>query len=245
MGLDIVELVMAVEERFDIELPDDEVAGIATVGELHAFVCRKLGVTASVDQSLPVCNSQVTFHRLRRQFTEAFGVPRRAVAPSVPTDRLLSPHPEERRAQWDALRGTLAAPLPELESGRGWMTAIWAAVLAPLAWGAGLSLTGDKSVLPLLLFALAPVGGVAVWRGAQRNRFLVPAACGTVGQTVRAVMSYGPDWPGVDATFGDGGSAWARDAVWDVLVRVVASVLDVPPDRVTPAAHFVDDFGAA
>ena len=48
MGLDTVELVMAVEEHFHIEVPDAAASKIGTVGELHTFVhdeLRRLGRT--------------------------------------------------------------------------------------------------------------------------------------------------------------------------------------------------------
>ena len=35
MGLDTVELVMAVEEHFEIEIPDEIAATLETVGQLH------------------------------------------------------------------------------------------------------------------------------------------------------------------------------------------------------------------
>ena len=38
MGLDTVDLVMAVEEHFQIEIPDEIAATLETVGLLHKFV---------------------------------------------------------------------------------------------------------------------------------------------------------------------------------------------------------------
>jgi acyl carrier protein len=42
MGLDTVELVFAVEEHFDIEIPNEVAAKLATVGMLHEFICAEL-----------------------------------------------------------------------------------------------------------------------------------------------------------------------------------------------------------
>ena len=39
-SLDIVELVMAFEEEFDIEIPDDEAEKIGTVGEAIAYIAE-------------------------------------------------------------------------------------------------------------------------------------------------------------------------------------------------------------
>lgn len=37
-SLDLVELVMALEEEFDIEMPDDEIENISTVGDAVSFL---------------------------------------------------------------------------------------------------------------------------------------------------------------------------------------------------------------
>jgi acyl carrier protein len=42
MGLDTVELVMAVEEHFGIEIPDDAASTLDTVGLLHRIVVAEL-----------------------------------------------------------------------------------------------------------------------------------------------------------------------------------------------------------
>jgi acyl carrier protein len=42
-SLAIVELVLALEEKFDIKIPDDEVDSIKTVGDAVAFITDKAG----------------------------------------------------------------------------------------------------------------------------------------------------------------------------------------------------------
>lgn len=42
-SLDLVELVMALEEHFDITVPEDEVEGVTTVGGALDLVLRKAG----------------------------------------------------------------------------------------------------------------------------------------------------------------------------------------------------------
>jgi acyl carrier protein len=41
-SLDIVELVMAMEEEFDIEIPDDDAEKIQTIGDAIAYLKEKL-----------------------------------------------------------------------------------------------------------------------------------------------------------------------------------------------------------
>ena len=42
-SLDIVELVMAFEERFEIEIPDEDVEKLRTVGDAIKYVSEKAG----------------------------------------------------------------------------------------------------------------------------------------------------------------------------------------------------------
>lgn len=41
-SLDLVELVMALEEEFGVEVPEDELEGIETVGQAYELVAAKL-----------------------------------------------------------------------------------------------------------------------------------------------------------------------------------------------------------
>lgn len=42
-SLDVVELVMAFEDEFGIDIPDDEVSSIRTVGDAVAYIEKKSG----------------------------------------------------------------------------------------------------------------------------------------------------------------------------------------------------------
>ncbi len=42
-SLDIVEFVMGMEDKFDVELPESEVEGVATVGQAVDLVASKVG----------------------------------------------------------------------------------------------------------------------------------------------------------------------------------------------------------
>jgi len=42
-SLDLVELVMALEEAFDVEIPEEDLEGVETVGQAYKLVQTKLG----------------------------------------------------------------------------------------------------------------------------------------------------------------------------------------------------------
>jgi acyl carrier protein len=79
MGLDTVELVMAVEEEFAIEIPNSEAGKMERVGDMHAFVMRTL---RQRDEAAVVDDAQV-WARLREVIVEQLGVRPDEVTPTA------------------------------------------------------------------------------------------------------------------------------------------------------------------
>jgi acyl carrier protein len=44
MGLDVVELVMRIEEEFELEIPDHDAERLLTVGDFAAYIAEKQDV---------------------------------------------------------------------------------------------------------------------------------------------------------------------------------------------------------
>lgn len=61
MGLDFVELVMAIEENFGIMIPDEEAGRVETVGDLYKLVISKMQQTSDKR-----CLTSAAFYRIRR-----------------------------------------------------------------------------------------------------------------------------------------------------------------------------------
>ena len=78
MGLDTVELVLAVEEHFDIEIPDRVAGTLETVGLLHQFVVREL----QRRRLLPV-DAEAVFSELRHIICEHTGVEPDKIVPEA------------------------------------------------------------------------------------------------------------------------------------------------------------------
>jgi acyl carrier protein len=77
MGLDIVELITAVEERFGIKIPDKVAATLTTVGKLHACVVAELH---RLDRPEP---SDAVFEKLRDLIVDQLGVRPSQVVPEA------------------------------------------------------------------------------------------------------------------------------------------------------------------
>lgn len=71
MGLDGIELIMAIEERFDIAIPDEDAEKLTTPRLLMAYVENQLSARKTSG-----CLSQRAFHRLRRAAVWTLGVKR-------------------------------------------------------------------------------------------------------------------------------------------------------------------------
>ena len=76
MGLDAVELLMAVEEEFGIDISDAEAECTRTVGELHALVVGKLSPTQPRE-------GDIIFDRLKIVICQQLGVQEDRVTPDA------------------------------------------------------------------------------------------------------------------------------------------------------------------
>lgn len=87
MGLDGVELVLAFEEEFDIEITDDEAPTIFTVGQLYELIKKKVeGVPPEI------CLSHHMFNKIRRALMDNYRLKRSQIRPNV---KLLDLLPEK------------------------------------------------------------------------------------------------------------------------------------------------------
>lgn len=77
MGLDTVELVMAVEKRFSIDIVDKDAAQLTTVGQLHQYVVEQLS-----RQSSPLKQNEV-YAILADLICHQLGVKREEVTPDA------------------------------------------------------------------------------------------------------------------------------------------------------------------
>ncbi len=63
MGLAAVELLMEIEEAFDISIPDDRASRMRTVGDLYELI---LEMTADTTLESNTCLTAAAFYELRR-----------------------------------------------------------------------------------------------------------------------------------------------------------------------------------
>ncbi len=93
MGLDGVELVMAVEEKFGIAISDEEAQEMRTVGDMYQCVMNKVAISDRAS-----CLTQKAFHLLRRAARELFDVPRNQFRPDTQLNKIVPRR--SRRENW-------------------------------------------------------------------------------------------------------------------------------------------------
>jgi hypothetical protein len=118
MGLDIVELFLAVEEGFRIHIEDEEAARACTVGDLHELVTSKLRGGASSR-----CFTSAAFYRTRCGIVELLGISRREIRPLHEACALF--HEGTRRSTWRRMQEIVGLKMPPLAYSGSTVTSLW------------------------------------------------------------------------------------------------------------------------
>lgn len=114
MGLEIVEFALAIEKRFDLDLPDSVMATMTTTRHMIDYLTERLN---AVPLS-PYCRSQRVFYRIRSELVAA-NVPRASVTPRARVDWLVQggPHRTVRELVSNVIR---TSPSLRLMRDRHW-----------------------------------------------------------------------------------------------------------------------------
>lgn len=226
MGLDGVELVMALEEGFGVDLDDDKVFEAVTPRKIGDLIFSKLRTT---DQA--VCQTQRAFYILRRGFVRTLNLKRADVSLDM-RFRSLVPAEKEREV-WPRLQAAVAARhWPQL-SRPVWMTRLATACsLAVLALAVVVSFRLHWG-LTIGLFMGTPLAiafAILASRLTTPFRQYIPARL----QTVRDLVPLARTSDSV---------TWTREQVSTLVKQLVMEQLGVPESTYAEDSHFIDDFG--
>ncbi|MCE2968488.1 MAG: hypothetical protein ACK55O_09840 [Phycisphaerales bacterium] len=230
MGLDGVELVMEVEDRFRIKLPDSECSHVRTVADLAALVISRLPTASGF------CPTARSFFSVRRTLVQKCDVDRRTLRPATPLE-VVFPR-GKRRARWKSLAKT-ERHLPRLrlsETARRGFNAVGLLLLF-LCFPLLILLLLERGVLGGFLAALAlAIGAIAF--GVVRARWAdeFPAGCTTLGDLVRTISP--------ESIPSDGGRRLlVEQRILEQVQDITAEQLGLKRDKVTPESRFVEDLG--
>ncbi len=217
MGLEGVELIMEIEERFGVTIADAEAGACATPAALIDLVFGKLQASDK-----RVCVSQRAFYLLRKGLTRTLGVSRRKV--NLSTDIRSFTAGRSEREIWDDLKTAVQArSWPSLTQPR-WLTAsIWV-----------LSLGTFCALIAFFHWALAAACTVLAAYVAARFtrpfRSSIPARYSRLRKLVPFAVTS-------DMIF------WTRDQVASLIRKSVIQVFGLREGQYREDAHFVKDLG--
>jgi acyl carrier protein len=238
MGMDVIELVMKIEDSFNIQIPDDDYAELRTVGDLYEYLVKKKG-DAVVQPGRPrVCLTMMAFSLLRPALQAVANVPRRSIRPMTSIETL-TPR-SRRRTDWETMRSLAELKFPALRR-PAWLVSVLAAtcvaavmlvvyglatvIPTTMAWTFGLAV-----VAPLLLIALARI--------TRPCATLLPANCGTVGGLAHMVLAMN------HLALQERYQGFGTDDIKGTLWCIISEVLAVPPEEITYESRFIEDLKA-
>jgi acyl carrier protein len=242
MGLDTVEIVLRVEETFGVDLPDDELESVATVGDLYKLLLSKLDGSYA-------CLSSRAFYRVRSSMVEVLGVSRRSIRPATELQPLIGRRKTAERLR--RIEGLAGLRFPRLEHPR-WFhrTALLVSAAAyvcactlvmPVYFAGGLApMSGLRAIgFPFAVGVIFIPIAMALMRSATPFlAYVAPAP--TVGGLTKIVLTN--NYPALSQ-----GAAPSKrrddQEVWQVLKGIIVDQLQVKPDEVVPEAHFGRDLG--
>ena len=105
MGLDSVELVLRVEEEFEISITDEEAGKVRTVGQFYELILSKIQTTSD-------CVSSKAFYKIRTSLVEVLGISRNMIRPTTHLEEII-PY-VNRKAVWHQLTQEIDLKMPRL-----------------------------------------------------------------------------------------------------------------------------------
>lgn len=229
MGLDIVEFVMGVEEKFGIEIPDEDAQRLTTPRLLVDYIMTR--VKTGQDRG---CVTQREFHRLRRALVARHWATRRDVKPDTLLEGLVPRL--NRRTLWQQLGEELQSPRwPQLLRPKSVKAALIAAAIA--AWSlpwilhGGDILRGDLTPVALSVFLTIAV----TWAGLAATgqlREVFPPVYSTVGGVAQHLVGTRPQPEKVQ-------EGWTREEVRETVRALIIERFAVTD--FTDDSRFVQD----
>lgn len=229
MGLDTVELVLDIEERFGISLPDEECQNVVTVEDCYQLVLSKL------DKADPTkCLTSATFYRIRKVIADILGVDKRTLKPDTLLQELLPI--EQRRELWGTISQRLALELPDLSRSPGWDGALFAIPVLSLV--IPLVLAAMDILETLEFFTIAALGIFATYGLAKATqplkKYFHPQSL-TLGALTKTVLALNFSQLSSELT------VWNEKDVYDILLEIIVEHTGLSVKDIQPQHAFIDD----
>ncbi len=226
MGLDAVELVMAFEEQFGIEIANEDAEKLVTPVMVIDYICTKIRMT---DEKK--CQSQRAFYILRRALVQKSGRKRSEI---TPTTKLREIFPRSNcTGQWlDLKKAVDARGWPKLTYPR-WIERPFLVVAFGALWGGTyFGMEFEFGILNAILLGvtLSFLLCIGIGFSTKSFRHAIPSRLVTLANLVPYVES-------------SNAIQWARDAVAKRVRKIVIEQLCITESIYREDATFVADLG--
>jgi acyl carrier protein len=228
MGLDGVEIVMAVEDRFGIVLKWDEVGGIRTVGDLVDVVRTRMMATATT--TAPLRSQWIALQGLVGEITGETNLRFR------PSDRLQDRLSlSARRQLWQRLPELLHAFPRPLTLAKPLRILLMSIFLTLFLIAIGISFfTSELWMIPLVLLASAFMG-ILILLISPRFGTVAPRGWMTFGEVTRQLVKTRIATKNVHLQTGE--------LILQELRPILVENLNIPPAKVLLSARLIEDLG--
>lgn len=233
MGLDTVELVMTIEESFDIQIPDVHAEKMRTVGDVYDYI---LAAKQANQTQRGACLTAATFYKIRRELCPLLDVAPNSLRPRTDITTVIPA--SQRRWIWQELRQRLHVLMPPLNR------PVWCLTVLPLlvmivsvaAGFIAIDRLGTCVATTIVMLTLSVAGTAAAWMTTPLA--VHPAEnIRTLGGLSTVVLAYN------QAAISTETGSWDKGEIWEALRVIIADQVGVPIEHVVREASFVDDFG--
>lgn len=232
MGLDTVELVLEIEEAFDVSIPDDRASTMLTVGQVYEFLLQR---TADPALTSNTCLTAAAFYDLRRQL-RSLGLSHSSIRPKTKLDRVIPLI--GRRKYWQALGSQMDLQFPSLQR-PSWLALLNCILVTIVVFASfiGFAIPSVMTgIFAAVVFGL--ISSAILWFVTQPFAIYPVSSCSTIRDLVTSLVAINHN------TLATRYSTRNPTDVWNTLQWIVAEQLGVDRSKVVPSARFVQDLGA-
>ncbi len=133
MGLDTVDIVLTIEKRLGIALPNHQLEKVITVGDLQNVVWRNITIKEGAK-----CKSQIVFHRLRKHIISTTCLDKPDFTTGISLNNILPLR--RRKLHYAAMQENIQLQLPGLTLTKRWSSFLSAFSIATIFGGLAMSL---------------------------------------------------------------------------------------------------------
>jgi len=219
MGLDTVELLMAIEDEFGIHIDDDDAVNLTTPEEAANYVYAR--VRKSEEDP---CLSQKGFYKLRKVITETFNVKRNKIKPDTELKELLG---DNIKRNWKLLKNSIGVKdFPHLKRSNALFYS--AVLIAPLITVIPLLLNSAPLELILISFLLLSVLLNSI---TYKMASIIPTEYASVSSLI----------PYVECSKN---TIWEKEHIIQRIIEITSEQLSIPIEKINKDSHFVQELGA-